>query len=112
VCVSFHLIGLRRHLIVRVAKRGHPKILARKGGTKEKLPLIGRRWRKKRGWSCWPFTYLVEQEACPGQSPAAPAAGARAADAAEVEALEQLQQVVARRCRGRHGQHPAAGQRG
>lgn len=54
--------------------------------------------------------YLVEQEACPGQSPAAPAAGAgAAAAAAEVEALEQLQQVVARRRGGRHRQHPAAG---
>ena len=56
--------------------------------------------------------YLVEQEACPGQSPAAPAAGAgAAADApAEVEALEQLQQVVPRRRRRRHRQHPASGQ--
>jgi hypothetical protein len=51
--------------------------------------------------------YLVEQEAHPGQRPAAPAAGVDAAGAAEVEALEQLQQVVPRRRGRRHRQHPA-----
>ena len=86
---------------------GSLKILSPKGGMKSFLfEIKGDRVGGTRRES--PRLYLVEQEAHPGQRPAAPAAGVdAAAGAAEVEALEQLQQVVPRRRGRRHRQHPA-----